>query len=116
MLVSLLAGLLFAADVEPAPAMKVQASTPWRYSRADPNVKGGGQQLVLRSAAELVAATPFKDQDTPPATTQKTATATLAEQLKVKDIDWKKQMLIVVTAGTQRSGGYRVEVTGLKVK
>jgi PrcB C-terminal len=34
----------------------------------------------------------------------------------VKEIDWKKQMLIVVAAGGQRSHGYRVEVVKLKAK
>ncbi len=116
MLVCLLAALVFSADAEPAPRMKVEASAPWRYGQADPKVAGGSQQLVLRSAAELVAATPYRDRDALPAVVEKAATADLAGQLKVKQIDWKKQMLLVVTAGTQRSGGYRVEVTGLKVK
>jgi hypothetical protein len=44
------------------------------------------------------------------------ANARMAKILKVDKIDWNKQMLLVISGGKQRTGGYRVEVTGLKVK
>ncbi len=38
-----------------------------------------------------------------------------ARTLKVEKIDWNKQMLIIISGGTQPTGGYSVELTGLKV-
>ena len=58
----------------------------------------------------------YKNLDAPPAVIKKAATANLAKELKVKDIDWTRQMVVVVSGGTQRSGGFRVEVTGLEIK
>jgi hypothetical protein len=42
--------------------------------------------------------------------------AALARMLKVEAIDWKKQMVIVVFGGEQRTGGYSVEVKSLEIK
>jgi hypothetical protein len=44
------------------------------------------------------------------------ATAHLAQLMKVESIDWSKQMVIVISGGTQRTGGYSVEVKSLEVK
>jgi PrcB C-terminal len=44
------------------------------------------------------------------------ATAELAKRLKVDGIDWKKQMVIVISGGQQRTGGYSVEAKSLEVK
>lgn len=44
------------------------------------------------------------------------ASENLAKQLKVKSIDWTKQMVIVVSGGQQRTGGYSIDVTSLNVK
>ncbi len=44
------------------------------------------------------------------------ASASLVKTLKVEAIDWKKQMVIVIAGGTQRTGGYSVEVKSLEVK
>jgi len=109
---SLLVPALLLADSEPKQAPRVIAQARWAYAGRD----GKAKQFVIRSAADLVANTPFKDRDAPQQVLEKAATAEVAKALKVKDIDWSKQMLVVVTAGTKRSGGYRVEVTGLKVK
>jgi hypothetical protein len=38
----------------------------------------------------------------------------LAKQLKVEAIDYKKHMLVHVTGGVHPTGGYRVEITGVK--
>jgi hypothetical protein len=43
-------------------------------------------------------------------------TARVVKMLKVGKIDWNKQMLLILGGGTQRTGGYSVELTGLKVK
>jgi hypothetical protein len=42
--------------------------------------------------------------------------AKVAKILKVTDIDWKRQMIVVISGGTQRTGGYSVEVTSARVK
>jgi hypothetical protein len=44
------------------------------------------------------------------------STARVVKMLKVDKIDWNKQMLLILSGGTQRTGGYSVELTGLKVK
>ena len=112
--------LLAGVDPEPADAnaTKIVARASWTHARADFKARGKDQvQLVIRSAAELVEAIPmYKNRDALPAAVEKAATADLAKALKVKDIDWNKQMLVVVSGGTRRSGGYRVEVTGLAIK
>ena len=43
-------------------------------------------------------------------------TADLAKALKVEAIDWKKQMVIVVSGGERPTGGYTVETKPLEVK
>jgi hypothetical protein len=42
--------------------------------------------------------------------------AKLTGLLKVKKIDWDKQMVLLISGGTQPTPGYRVAVTSLKVK
>jgi PrcB C-terminal len=111
---SLLLPALLVADTEPASSPRVIARGPWAYVTASGDEKA--QQLVIKSAADLVKNTPFKDRDAEAKVVEKAATAEVAKALKVKDIDWAKQMLVVVTAGTKGSGGYRIEITGLKVK
>ena len=44
------------------------------------------------------------------------ASADVAKMMKVEKIDWTKQMLIVISGGTQRTGGYSVEAKSLEVK
>ena len=117
-----LAALTLVAAIDPEPAdanaTKIVARSNWTHARADANAAGKDKvQLVLRSAAELVAAVPmYKNSDAPPAAVEKKATADLAKALKVEDIDWKKQMVVVVSGGSKSSGGHRVEVTGLEIE
>ncbi len=44
------------------------------------------------------------------------ASANFAKMLKVDAIDWKTQMVVVISGGTQRTGGYSVSATSLEVK
>jgi hypothetical protein len=74
-----------------------------------PAGKGEPQQLVIRSAGELAKAAGLEKPDGEDA--QKKATETVAKALKIDNIDWKKQMVIVVTGGMKRTGGYNVEIT-----
>lgn len=96
-----------------AKTLKVFATAPWSYVRADPDGPRDGQQFVIRTAKELAARPPFSELDARPEVVEKHAAATLAKALKVEAIDWDKQMLVVVTAGVKPTGGYRVEIVGL---
>jgi hypothetical protein len=60
-------------------------------------------QLVIRNGNEYARA--VRTRESPAA-----ALANLRKEMKV-DVDWDKHMLIVVTAGVQPTGGYRVEIT-----
>jgi hypothetical protein len=73
---------------------------------------GDQQQLVIRSAEELAKASGLDKPEGEDA--QKKATETVAKALKVDGIDWKKQMVIVVTGGVKRTGGYSVEITKIE--
>jgi lipoprotein NlpI len=95
--------------------LKMVARAIWRYASASPKGPKEGHKLVLRSAAELVAATPFKNLDAPQQVVEKQATAELAKALKVDAIDWKTHMLVVVTAGVKPTGGYSVDIQSIKV-
>ena len=89
--------------------LKIQARGFWR---APARPGAAAQQLVLRNAVQAARAMALA----PDGRSQTQATRTLAEALKVKDIDWEKQMVIVVTAGAKPTGGYSVEVLGVEAK
>jgi hypothetical protein len=67
----------------------------------------GSVSTVLRSAKEAAAYT---------RKTEEEAAKQLAAMLKVDGIDWKKQMVVVISGGVQRTGGYSVQVNKLAVK
>jgi hypothetical protein len=73
-------------------------------------------QQVLRNGEELAVAHGVNRKDAKDMRLQIAATEDVALLLKVRGIDWNKQMLIVVAAGAQPTGGYRVEVQSLAVK
>jgi PrcB C-terminal len=89
-------------------ALKIIARGNWSPGKSVPDEKP--HQLVLRSAAELAARPPWNRSDAPPAEVQKAATAALAKALKVPTIDWDRQMLVIVTAGVKRTGGWKVHI------
>src|SRR5262245_33065154 len=63
-------------------------------------------QLVIRNANEYAKA--HRTRESPQA-----ALVNLRKEMKV-DVDWDKHMLIVVSAGVQPTGGYRVAITDVK--
>jgi hypothetical protein len=73
-------------------------------------------QRVIRSGVELAVALGVDPQDAREKRIQTEATSDTAKLLKVKEIDWNKQMLIVIAAGAKRTGGYRVEIVSVAVK
>jgi len=106
---------LFAAD--DVTTVKPVATAAWTHAKADVNAKNDGKQIAVESAADLVKAVPeWAKSKAKAEVVEKQATASLAKALKVKGIDWDKQMLLVVTAGTKSTGGYKVEVTDMTVK
>jgi hypothetical protein len=83
---------------EKAGGLTIHAKTPAKIA-AGP--------VVIRSAEQLAKLT-NSDADK--------ATAQAAKMLKVDGIDWSKRMIIVISGGTQRTGGYSVEAKSLDVK
>lgn len=97
-LMSAFLGVTPVADAGPAPqdggGRKILAKAPVAVGK-------DREQLVIRSARELAKLSPD---------------GRVLNLLKVPNIDWDKQMLLSVSGGTQRTGGYSVEVTSLKVE
>jgi hypothetical protein len=93
--------------------VKLLAQASWPFTRADPaGVGKGGIQKAIRSEAELLAASGLPGDGRSKLQIENF----LKKSLKVDKVDFDKQMLILVTAGTQPSGGFRVEVTKATVK
>lgn len=100
-----LLAVAFSASVLPMVAAGDKKGELKIHAKAGSGVAKG--PVVIRSAEQLGKlrnADPDK------------ATADVAKMLKVDAIDWKKQMLIVIAGGTQRTGGYSVEAKSLEVK
>jgi hypothetical protein len=73
-------------------------------------------QRVIRSAEELATAHDVAPKDAKEKRFQASVTADVAQLLKVKTIDWDKQMLVVAAAGMKPTGGYRVEFREVSIK
>ncbi|MCI0380789.1 MAG: protease complex subunit PrcB family protein [Gemmataceae bacterium] len=96
--------------------LKILGQGSWPYGpKAGPN-RTEQQKLVLRSVDELIAATPFKDLDAPQPVVEKAAVEALVKILKVDGINWKTHMLIVVTAGSKPTGGWKVVVDSVHIE
>ena len=70
---------------------------------------------LIRTPTELTARPPWSELDALPQVVEKTATGAVAKLLKTPNIDWDKQMLIVVTAGSKPTGGWKVNIDSVKV-
>jgi len=68
------------------PQVTALAQAPWPYAT------GPSKEFVVRSTAELVAASPYKKKDDG----EQTVMDDVTKALKVKNIDWKTQMLVVI--------------------
>ena len=90
--------------------LKILARGAWPVRHEKPT------QLVLRNAEELALAHGVAPKDAKEKRFQADVTTDVALLLKVKAIDWDKQMLVVATAGKKPTGGYRVEIRNLSVK
>lgn len=86
--------------------VKILGRASWRASTKP---GAAAQQIVIRSEADFAKAVGAGND-------AKAALDDLKKQMKVEQIDWQKQMLIVVAGGAQRTGGYRLEVLGAFAK
>jgi PrcB C-terminal len=100
-----------AGDKPATKVLKVLARGAWRVGDS-----AAPLQLVIRSAKELSLAhgqTADKAEDD---TLKTQAVVEAARLFKVETIDWKTQMIIVVSAGAKPTSGYTVEITDLDVQ
>jgi hypothetical protein len=88
----------------PAPANNAKPNEEFKIAARAPlggaiNVQGrdDGKQIVIRTEEDFKKAFPNLEQ--------------VKKSLKVESIDFTKQMLIHVTAGSRPTGGYRVNIT-----
>ncbi len=86
-------------------ALSMQPEAPKIHAKSAARI---GQGTAVVKSAEQLGKLQNMDADK--------ASASLAKMLKVDAIDWKKQMVIVISGGTQRTGGYSVETKSLEVK
>ena len=116
MLTTLLVALAAGAGPGEGPPAKreltVLARAPWRPAGGG----GAAQQRVLRTAEEAALALGIPADRAREEAGRKEATERLSRIFKVESIDWKDQMVVVVTAGVKRTGGYRVQIERLSVE
>jgi hypothetical protein len=107
--------LTFLADADPVPETKILARGPWSQARVNVGEARTPRAIVLRDGKDLVNLPPYNALDALPAAVARSATAALARDLKLRNIDWKTQMVVIVLGGMKPSGNYSVEVTGVRV-
>jgi hypothetical protein len=91
----------------PGAGARLHAHARWPYA----GFLGKGNERVIRSGADLADAVPSKDGETR-ADVVKRAAADVARALKVKAIDWKTQMLVLIRVD-KANPLYPVAVTGV---
>ena len=118
MWIALLASLVVAAPpAKEAPAkeeadrdLKILARGVWPVRHEQP------AQLIVRNGEELARAHGVNRKDARDKRLQIAAMEDVAQLLKVKGIDWDKQMLVVIAAGAQPTGGYSIEFLSLAAR
>jgi hypothetical protein len=90
--------------------LKIHAKATWPFAATGPQADKSRKQLVIRTAAELVANT---NTGPAPEDTDEKRIAAVAKLLKVDSIDWKKQMLVVVSGGIKTTGGWRIDIAAV---
>jgi len=114
MLLCLVAALVPGAGVDPEPPlpMKVIASVEWREASRAP--RDDYKHQVVRSASELLDVVPVQARRAARGQAEKRVEQEAATRLKVKRIDWDRQMLLVL-GGAWRSA-HVIEVVAVKKK
>jgi hypothetical protein len=88
--------------------VKIVNQAAWSFTRADAkNVGAGARLLVIRTEGELFKATGL----VPDGRSRMQLAAYLKKAFGKDTIDFDKHILVVITAGTQPSGGFKVEAT-----
>jgi hypothetical protein len=107
MLAILLAGLaLCTARAQETKEVKNPPQAPWPYARANADGVGkGATTLIIRSEEELIKASGLPGDGR----TRMQLADFLQKAFKLDKVDYDKQMLVVITGGTQPSGGFRLE-------
>lgn len=114
---ALLSAMMVGAAANQDAAAKSDKEDPKIVARAVwPVREDKPQQLVIRNAQELAIALGVDAKDARHRRFQNDAVADTIKLLKVKGIDWDREMLVVVMAGAQRTGGYRVDIESVRVK
>ncbi len=90
--------------------LKILARGVWPVRQRTP------AQLVIRNGEELALAHRIDAEHAKQMRMQMATEKDVAALLKVKTIDWRKHMLVVVAAGTRPTGGYGVEVLTLPIR
>jgi hypothetical protein len=90
--------------------LKIHAKAHWHYADTSPQADKSGKQIVIRSAADLIANMNIGQT---PGDSDEKRVAAVAKQLKVGSIDWKKQMLIVVIGGVKSTGGWKIDIAAV---
>lgn len=91
--------------------LKVLARTEWHLATA---LAPTG--LVIRNPEQLALAHGEPPDKATLASVQETDATLIDRMFKVEKIDWKTQMIVVVTAGAKPTTGYAVGITGLDVR
>lgn len=108
MLAPLLLAALLAEPAADKPEV-IARSTHWElFASGAPADKAVG--VVIGDAVELAVGMGK------PLDREKEALALAARAFKVKQVDFRKHRILVLAAGTKRTGGYSVEVTGVENK
>src|SRR5438128_8284943 len=82
---------------------KIVNQAAWPFTRAEPNNIGSGARLlVIRSEAELLKAAGLPGDGR----SRMQIASYLKKNLGSDKIDFDKHMLVVITGGTRRSGGF----------
>jgi hypothetical protein len=95
--------------------LKVFARGSWSFGTVGADAPKKGEQAIFRKPSELASRPPWNRSDAPEPVIAKMATAAVAKALKVDSIDWERQMLVLVTAGVRRTGGWRVNIESVEV-
>jgi hypothetical protein len=90
--------------------LTILARGVWPVRQAKPT------QLIIRNGEELALAHRISATDAKDTRLQIAVGKDVLKLLKVETIDWKKNMLVVVTAGMKPTAGYSVEVLTLPLK
>jgi hypothetical protein len=100
-MLSLLLSAVLLAPLEAPPGVRVHAEGDWPFAALEGETP---RRIVIRSPGQLVRSHPREEgKDSPNERDEKVEAEMVAKALKVKEIDWKRHMLLVVHEGGIRN-------------